>query len=238
MSLPTTIKQWVTAQDGLDNLTLTTAPLPSAGPGEVIVKITAVSINYRDTEVAMGLYNHHKATGGPAFTLVPCSDMCGTIVSSNSSLWKPGDRVLSIFNQTHLKGQLKAHHMKSGLGLPTPGVLTQYRTFPEYGIVKAPSYLPDVEAATLPVASLTAWMAINGMRPLGQAGGKGETVLIQGTGGVSIAGLQIAKASGAEGKQALAHAIIPWDMRLLFENSNHHLLFGRQARTSEETGRG
>lgn len=125
--------------------------------------------------------------------------MCGTIVSSNSSTWKAGDRVLSIFNQTHLKGQVKPANMTSGLGLPLPGVLTQYRVFPEYGLVKAPDYLSDEEAATLPIAGVTAWMAINGMRPLGQAGGKGEKVLIQGTGGVAVNGLLIAKASGAEG---------------------------------------
>ena len=90
--------------------------------------------------------------------------------------------------------------MKNGLGFPLPGVLTEYRVFPEYGIVRAPDYLNDEEASTLPIAGLTAWMAINGTRPLGQPGGKGETVLIQGTGGVAISGLQIAKASGAQGK--------------------------------------
>lgn len=89
--------------------------------------------------------------------------------------------------------------MKSGLGLPLPGVLAEYRVFPDYGLVKAPAYLSAEEASTLPIAGVTAWMAINGMRPLGQPGGKGEKVLIQGTGGVAINGLQIAKASGAEG---------------------------------------
>ena len=147
----------------------------------------------------MGLYNHHSTTGGPAATIVPCSDMCGTVVTSHSPRWKVGDRVVSIFNQTHLKGQVKAVHMKSGLGLPLPGVLAEYRVFDAEGLVRKPEYLTDEEAATLPIAALTAWMAMNGMRPLGQPGGKGETVLIQGTGGVAVSGLQIAKASGAEG---------------------------------------
>lgn len=89
--------------------------------------------------------------------------------------------------------------MKCGLGLPLPGVLAEYRVFPDYGLVKPPAYLSAEEASTLPIAGVTAWMAINGMRPLGQPGGKGEKVLIQGTGGVAINGLQIAKASGAEG---------------------------------------
>ncbi|KAH8682938.1 hypothetical protein BGZ60DRAFT_479822 [Tricladium varicosporioides] len=198
MALPTEIKQWITSQDGLENLKETTASLPAPGPNEVLVKINAISLNYRDTEVVMGLYNHHKTTGGPAPTLVPCSDMCGTIVTSNSPTWKEGDKVLSIFNQTHQKGQVKAVHMKSGLGLPLPGVLAEYRVFPDYGLVRKPEYLSDEEASTLPIAGLTAWMAINGMRPLGQAGGRGETVLIQGTGGVAVNGLLIAKASGAE----------------------------------------
>ncbi|RFU30401.1 hypothetical protein B7463_g5959, partial [Scytalidium lignicola] len=198
MSLPSTNRQWTTLQNSLDNLTVMDALLPSPGPSEVLVKVSAVSINYRDTEVVMGLYNHHKAIDGPVSTLVPCSDMCGTVVSSNSPNWQIGDRVLSIFTQTHLIGQIKAEHMKSGLGLPLPGVLAQYRVFPEYGLVSAPAYLSAEKAATLPVAGVTAWMAINGMRPLGQPGGKGETVLIQGTGGVSINGLQIAKASGAK----------------------------------------
>jgi len=150
----TTIKQWETSQDGLDNLKQATAKLQQPGPGEVLVKISAVSINYRDTEVIMGLYNHHKTTGGPTPTLVPCSDMCGTIVTSKSSAWEKGDRVLSIFNQTHLSGQIKAENMKSGLGLPLPGVLAEFRVFSDDGLVKAPAYLSDEEAATLPIAGV------------------------------------------------------------------------------------
>jgi NADPH:quinone reductase-like Zn-dependent oxidoreductase len=96
MSPPAEIKQWVSAQGGLDNLKETTAPLPLPGPDEVLVQINAMSINYRDTEVVMGLYNHHKTTGGPAATIVPGSDMCGTIMTSNSPNWKVGDKVLNI----------------------------------------------------------------------------------------------------------------------------------------------
>ena len=150
----------------------------------------------------MGLYTHHKTLGGVSASLVPCSDMCGTVVSMgpDCSAWEIGDRVLSIFNQTHLKGQITAAHMTSGLGLPLPGVLCEYRVFPETGLVRAPGYLSDEEACTLPIAGVTAWMAVNGMRPLGSPGGRGETVLIQGTGGVAVMGLLIAKASGAKGR--------------------------------------
>ncbi|KAK6584639.1 hypothetical protein PZA11_002863 [Diplocarpon coronariae] len=200
MSPATETQQWVSLQDGLEKLSLTSAPLPMPGPSEVLVKISAVALNYRDTEVIMGLYNHHKpeTTGTQNPSIVPCSDMCGTVVASKSPRWKEGDQVLSIFNQTHIAGQVKAAHMKSGLGLPLPGVLTQFRVFDAEGLVRKPAYLIDEEAATLPVAAMTAWMAVNGMRPHGQAGGRGEKVLIQGTGGVAISGLQIAKASGAE----------------------------------------
>ncbi|KAL2067773.1 hypothetical protein VTL71DRAFT_15869 [Oculimacula yallundae] len=197
MSLPTQIKQWVSLQDGLEKISPITSQMPVPGPSEVLVKISAVALNYRDTEVVMGLYNHHKAIGNSP-KIVPCSDMCGTIVTSNSSKWKDGDKVLSIFNQTHIKGQIKAIDMASGLGLPLQGVLSQYRVFSEEGLVRKPEYLSDEEAATLPIAAMTAWMAINGMRGLGNPGGKGEKVLIQGTGGVAVSGLQIAKASGCE----------------------------------------
>ncbi|KAJ9352760.1 putative alcohol dehydrogenase [Paecilomyces variotii] len=197
--MPTTIKQWVTAQDGLDNLRMTEADMPVPGDKEVLVEIHAVSLNYRDTEVSMGLYNHHRDIKDKP-TVVPCSDMCGiiTAIGPGVSAWKVGDRVLSTFNQTHLSGQITSKHMPYGLGFPLPGVLTTHRVFPEYGLVKAPEYLTDEEASTLPIAAVTAWMSINGMRPMGKSGGEGEIVLLQGTGGVAIAGLQIAKASGAK----------------------------------------
>jgi NADPH:quinone reductase-like Zn-dependent oxidoreductase len=199
MAIPDRMKQWETAQDGLENLKESQVSVPKPGSDEVLVKISTISLNYRDTEVCMGLYGHHKNIGSTPL-IVPCSDMCGVVVEtgSNTSAWKVGDRVLSIFNQKHLKGQITAKEMTSGLGLPLPGVLCEYRVFPESGLVKAPN-MSDEEASTLPIAAMTAWSAINGMRELGKSGGQGETVLIQGTGGVAIAGLLLAKASGAEG---------------------------------------
>ncbi|KAI0107922.1 alcohol dehydrogenase [Hypoxylon sp. NC0597] len=148
----------------------------------------------------MGHYNHHK-TLEHGSQVVPCSDMCGTVEklgpdNGNCGL-KEGDRVMAIFNQTHLKGQIVEKDMASGLGFPLPGVLTQYRVFPTYGLVRVPDYLTDEEAASLPIAALTAWMALNTFQPIGQPlSGKGKVVLLQGTGGVSISGLQIAKALG------------------------------------------
>lgn len=148
----------------------------------------------------MGLYSHH-ASIQDAEALVPCSDMCGTVVASKSSLLESGTRVMSIFNQGHLTGAVKESDMATGLGLPLPGVLTEYRTFSAEALVKTPDYLSNEEAACLPIAGVTAWMCINGMRPIGEwADGskKQERVLLQGTGGVAVAGLQIAKAAGLE----------------------------------------
>ncbi|KAM0428582.1 hypothetical protein ACHAPT_006943 [Fusarium lateritium] len=200
MALPTTNKQWTSGQDGLDKLQFTEGVVAEPKDGEVLVKIHAVSLNYRDTEVVNGEYTHHLSIKDSQ-PLVPCSDMCGTVIVSKSSRLKAGARVMSIFNQTHLTGQVTEADLASGLGLPLPGVLTEYRCFPAEGLVPVPAYLSDEEAACLPIASVTAWMCINGMRPIGQpADGskKKETVLLQGTGGVAVAGLQIAKAAGLE----------------------------------------
>ncbi|KAI1771901.1 alcohol dehydrogenase [Hypoxylon cercidicola] len=195
------MKQWVSAQDGLDNVQLVDAPEPGKlRDGEALVRIHCVALNFRDTEVCMGHYNHHKTLkqGTP---IVPCSDMCGTIEKlgpgNDGCGLKEGDRVMAIFNQSHLKGQITEKDMSSGLGFPLPGVLTQYRVFPADGLVKVPEHLTDNEAATLPIAAVTAWMAINTFQPIGQPlTGKDKVVLLQGTGGVSISGLQIAKALG------------------------------------------
>ncbi|CAH0045387.1 unnamed protein product [Clonostachys solani] len=201
-------RQWTTKQDGLDNLELGETNIPEPKDGEVLVKIKAVSLNYRDTEVCQGEYTHHSSldSGQP---LVPCSDMAGEIVASKSPLWKKtGVRVLSTFNQTHLTGQIKESDLASGLGFPLPGVLAQYRVFPDYALVLVPDYLDDAEACTLPIAAVTAWTSINGFRPLGQyldlTDPQAEdqekkpppVLLAQGTGGVSVAALQIAHAAG------------------------------------------
>lgn len=152
----------------------------------------------------MGLYDHHKTlSSAPPDPLVPCSDMCGTVVAVGDGAaggWQVGDRVLSTFTQSHLTGQIRARDMASGLGKPLDGVLQTHRVFPATGLVRTPAHLTDEEACCLPIAAVTAWMAINSLRPLGKPGGRGEVVLLQGTGGVSISGLQIAKASGAKGK--------------------------------------
>jgi NADPH:quinone reductase-like Zn-dependent oxidoreductase len=158
----------------------------------------------------MGLYNHHKSVEQPP-AIVPCSDMCGVVVavgptSENTSdpyknpafRLKEGDRVISTFAPTHLTGQVEARDLGNGLGCPAPGVLVQYRVFPTFGVVKIPEYMSDDEASCIPIAAMTAWMSLNCMRPKGEIIGQGETVVCQGTGGVSISAAQIASAAGAD----------------------------------------
>ncbi|KAK3339507.1 hypothetical protein B0H65DRAFT_302348 [Neurospora tetraspora] len=205
------VQQWHTLEDGFDNLTRGTAPMPTPGQDEVLVEIKAVSLNYRDTEVTNGEYNHHKTLSKRSTPLVPCSDALGVIVAlgpNADSTWSVGDRVLSTFSQSHLTGQITAQDLASGLGKPLDGVLQTYRVFPSTGLVRVPEYLTDEEASCLPIAAVTAWMAIFGMEPpFGtwaakeeegkQQPLKGKTVVLEGTGGVAVAGLQIAKAAGA-----------------------------------------
>ena len=116
------------------------------------------------------------------------------------------------------------------------GCLTQFRLFKESAVVKTPSYLSDTEACNFQIAGTTAWMAVNGMRPLGQPGGSGETILVQGTGGVSIMGLLIAKASGARGESLRISAYVVGD-GMLIASSHCNFKFGRKAWESKEARR-
>ncbi|KAL1960609.1 hypothetical protein VTO42DRAFT_7188 [Malbranchea cinnamomea] len=211
--MASTVQQWATNLTGIDSLKRTEAPMPVPGPGQVLVEIRAMSLNYRDVEVVQGEYTHHKSVSGSSgeTVLVPCSDMCGTIVQLGPDLasssappasnWKIGDRVLSTFLPRHQTGQVTEKEMASGLGLPQQGVLATHRIFNVDELVRAPGYLSDEEASTLPIASVTAWMSVTGRKTMNLDGGKEEAdrekfVLVQGTGGVAIAGLQIAKAMG------------------------------------------
>lgn len=218
-----TNKQWVSKLDGVAKLEMVEGEMPVPKDGEVLVKIHAVGINYRDIEVCEGKYSHHQTPSDSPSGVVICSDMCGTVLETKSPLLRAGTRVMSVYLQTHLSGALRQSDLESGLGFPLPGVLAEFRCFDARALVPVPEYLTDEEASCLPIAGVTAWMALNWMRPIGKAfqkldlygqGGKRddddddgdedkkkkekekETVLLQGTGGVSIAGLQIAKAAG------------------------------------------
>jgi NADPH:quinone reductase-like Zn-dependent oxidoreductase len=180
---------WQISSFGVDSLEFVERPAPQPGPGEVLVRIHAISINYRDLLMVKGLYN-------PKMKLprVPCSDGAGEIaaVGEGVTQWKKGDRVAGAFMQNWLDGPPTPAKVKGALGGDIDGMLTEFRCFKETGLVQLPEHLSFVEAATLPCAAVTAWnaLAAGNLKP-------GATVLILGTGGVSIFALQLAKLMGA-----------------------------------------
>ncbi|KAI0000255.1 NAD(P)-binding protein [Xylariaceae sp. FL0662B] len=189
---PSTMKQWsVTGTDkGFDNLEFQDAAVPKVGENEVLVKLHGASLNYRDLIIPRGLYPFPTN-----FPVVPGSDGAGEVVEVGPkvSKWKKGDRVVTLFNQGHQYGPVDLAAAGTGLGGVLDGSLRQYGVFNETGLVRAPKNLDFVEASSLTCAALTSWNALYGLRPLKP----GETVLVQGTGGVSIFALQFAKAAGA-----------------------------------------
>ncbi len=175
---------------GIDNLTLAERPDPKPGPGQVLLKMRVCSLNYRDLMMVKGIYNPKVR-----LPFVPLSDGVGAVaaVGDGVSRVKVGDRVAGIFMQKWLGGDVTVEYAKSALGGGGPGMLAEYVVLDQDGVVRVPEHLSDEEAATLPCAAVTAWHA------LVRAGGvkAGDTVLIQGTGGVSIFALQFARLHGA-----------------------------------------
>ncbi|KAK4442702.1 hypothetical protein QBC34DRAFT_224586 [Podospora aff. communis PSN243] len=192
MSLPTTQKQWVlkSTEKGIEGLVLESGPVPSPGENEVLVKLQGASLNYRDLVIPRGMYPFPLR-----LPVVAASDGAGVVVSVGSKVtkWKKGDRVTTLFNQAHQFGPMTVAASKSGLGGTLDGTLRQYGVFNQDGLVKTPGCLSDVESATLVCAGLTSWNALYGLKPLLP----GQTVLVQGSGGVSMFALQFAKAAGA-----------------------------------------
>lgn len=178
------------AGEGAAELHCVDAPVRQPGPHEVLVRVHAVSLNRRDVYVRLGLYPGPK----PA-TLVPLSDGAGEVVAVGPGVTRVrgGDRVAAIFFREWLEGRPRPEHLGSALGGGIDGMLAQYVTLPEHGLVKLPGYLSYEEAATLPCAGVTAW---NALVTRGRTQ-PGDFVLLLGTGGVSILGLQIAAALGA-----------------------------------------
>lgn len=177
---------------GLDSLVLTERPDRTPGYGQVLIKIRAASLNYRDLLVVKGLYNPKQA-----LPFIPLSDGVGEIVAVGEGVTrvKKGDRVAGIFAQKWLAGEPNRETMLlSQLGSPLDGMLAEYVVLHSDGVVKVPEHLTDEEAATLPVAAVTAWQALIADGHLKA----GDTVLVQGTGGVSLFALQFAKMMGAK----------------------------------------
>lgn len=177
-------------QPGLDALTLVERPEPQPQAGQVLVKMHAASLNYRDLLVTKGSYGSQGVQ-----PIVPLSDGAGEVVAIGLGVTrvKVGDRVAGIFMQTFLAGELTLEKSKSALGGAIDGVLAEYVVFDEEGVVKIPAHLSYKEASTLPCAAVTAWNALVAEGQLKA----GETVLLQGTGGVSLFALQFAGMMGA-----------------------------------------
>ncbi len=174
---------------GLDNLKVVELPDPVPGPDEVLVRMRAVSLNYRDLLMLEGMYG--RATPLP---LTPFSDGCGVVEAVGSAVtrFSPGDRVSTLFFQKWLSGKPTYESQMSALGVPVPGAGRELATFHEDGLSRVPDFLTDQQVSTLACAALTAWRAMFEDARLQP----GDWVVLQGTGGVSIFGLQFAKAAG------------------------------------------
>jgi NADPH:quinone reductase-like Zn-dependent oxidoreductase len=175
---------------GIDHLALSERPDPRPGPGQVLVKMRALSLNYRDLLVVKGLYNPKLRR-----PMIPVSDGVGEVVAVGEgvSSVKLGERVAGTFMQQWVAGGVTEAAAKTALGGAIDGLLAEYAVLHENGVVRPPAHLTDEEASTLPCAALTAWHGLiraGRLRP-------GESVLVQGTGGVSIFALQFAHLGGA-----------------------------------------
>jgi NADPH:quinone reductase-like Zn-dependent oxidoreductase len=172
-----------------EGLALTEVPDPPApGPGEVLLRPTAVSLNYRDLAMVKGAY---PLTAAP---LIPFSDACAVVeaVGEGVDRVRPGERVATLFHQAWLDGPPTAAKLSRPLAQGGPGVGRERLVLSQEGVAKVPDFLSDEQVACLPCAALTAWRALieDG------AAEPGATVALEGTGGVSIFGLQFAKAAG------------------------------------------
>lgn len=177
------------AEFGIDGLRAVERDRAVAGAGEVVVKFHAVSLNYRDLMMVKGHYNPNLK-----LPIVPCSDGAGEVVDVGAGVtkWKVGDRVMPIFMQGWLDGEVEFKKARTALGGDLDGTLREFGSFNEEGLVAIPDPLSYEEASTLPCAAVTAYNALfesGGLKP-------SDSVLIQGTGGVSIFALQFAHVLG------------------------------------------
>ena len=181
----------MSAAKGLDSWSLVERPAPEPGRGQVLVRMRAASLNYRDLLIAQNRYPFAVNLD----RLIPVSDGAGEVVGVGEGVrrFKGGERVAGIFSQSWLGGAQVDDMWQTALGGAVDGVLTEYQVFDADGLVRLPDGLSFEEGATLPCAAVTAWNSVYGCKPLKA----GETVLALGTGGVSVFAIQFAKAAGA-----------------------------------------
>lgn len=175
---------------GLENLVAVERPTPEPGHGQVRLRMAAVSLNYRDLLMVRGHYDPKQP-----LPLVPCSDGVGVVDAVGPGVTRVavGDRVATLFAQRWLAGAPTREKLRSTLGGPLDGTLAEAMVLDQDGVVPVPEHLDDAEGATLTCAGLTAWSALAGEGDVAA----GDTVLVQGTGGVSIFALQLARLLGA-----------------------------------------
>lgn len=178
----------VLSSQGIETLTIGEAPIPEPGPGEALVRLTAATLNFRDLIMAKGLIPGIAKTPD----LVPLSCAAGEVVATGDGVnrVKAGNRVMPTFTLGWIDGPQQSMQM---LGGSVDGVARQYAVFHEDSLCLVPDELGDLEAATLACAGLTAWSALTQFRHVQP----GDWILTHGTGGVSLAALQFAKAFGA-----------------------------------------
>lgn len=176
---------------GLEQLRCVQRPEPEPGPGQVLVRLHAASLNYRDLLIAEGKYSR----GSLHYPLVPLSDAAGEVVAVGAGVTRvaPGDRVAGTFFQDWQDGPLDERKAATALGGAIDGVLAEQVVLQADGVVQLPPSLSFEQACTLPCAGVTAWVSLFERGKLEPD----ETVLLMGTGGVSILALQLAKAVGA-----------------------------------------
>jgi NADPH:quinone reductase-like Zn-dependent oxidoreductase len=174
----------------LQELEMVEHDTPRPGPQQVLVRMRAASLNYRDILVLTGKYPRPQQE-----TIIPISDGAGEIVELGQSVRSCaiGDRIVPIFFQSWLRGDMAPGDGDSALGGSIDGVAAQYRVFDADRVLKYAPHLSFEEAATLPCAALTAWNGLHGPKPVSA----GDTILTLGTGGVSLFALQFARAAGA-----------------------------------------
>lgn len=177
-------------RQGLDSLVRVDRAIPRPGPGQVLVRMRAWSLNYRDLLVARGLYGRTSSEA-----IIPLSDGVGVVEETGPAVTRlqAGDRVAGAFLQEWIDGELTPAAAGSALGGNIDGVLAECVVLSEQGLVKVPAHLSDEEAACLPCAAVTAWNALVRESQLKA----GDTVVLLGTGGVSMFGLQFARMHGA-----------------------------------------
>jgi NADPH:quinone reductase-like Zn-dependent oxidoreductase len=205
------MRAWELQRFGLDHLRLVERPVPEPGPGEVLVRIRAAALNSRDLQVIHDRYDPEQR-----LPIVPVSDGAGEIVALGEGVRGAavGDRVVGLFAQGWLAGERTWERWLTHLGGHLDGVLQEYVVLSATGAVPVPAYLTDAEAAAATSAAATAWQALI---ELGRVQ-PGQTVLVQGTGGVATFALQFAQLAGArvivtsssDEKLARARALGAW----------------------------